>query len=107
MCRLLSLNRFRFKSNDPPALFSLLADNHCLARLGLKVILTAEKDFTVVGEATDGYQLQRLSLGAQPDIVLLALNLPGPSPAEIVASLCERCPATKIVILAARSEEKR
>ena len=55
----------------------LLADDQELVRTGLRMILSAEDDLTVVGEATDGREAVDLARSARPDIVLMDIRMPG------------------------------
>jgi DNA-binding NarL/FixJ family response regulator len=83
----------------------LLADDHPLVRAGIRTTLTAEEDVALVGEATDGFEAQRLCPELQPDVLLLDLKMPGPSPFETVAYLREHCPDVKILILSAYDDD--
>ncbi len=83
----------------------LLADDHPLVRAGIRTVLTAEEDVALVGEATSGDEVQRLCQKLQPDVLLLDLNMPGPSSFEIVAYLRECCPGTNVLILTAYDDD--
>ena len=63
--------------------------------------LGAKPDLTLVGEAADGDKARRLSQEHNPDVLLLDLNMPGPSAFETVAFLREHCPQVKVVMLTA------
>lgn len=88
----------------PKHLQVLIADHHPLTRIGIKTILEAEAEFRVSGETADGYEVQRLSLELRPDLLLLSLKLPGPSPSGLVTALCQQHPALKIVLLTTDAE---
>lgn len=83
----------------------LLADDHPFVRAGIRATLTEESDFAVVGEAETGYETQQLFQELQPDVVLLDLNMPGPSAVETVTYLRKKHPNTKVIILTAYDDE--
>jgi DNA-binding NarL/FixJ family response regulator len=83
----------------------LLADDHPLIRAGIRSTLTGEADLTLVGEATDGHAAQQLCRELQPDVLLLDLNMPGPSPVETVAALRSECPAVHVLVLTAHDDD--
>ncbi len=83
----------------------LIADDHPLIRAGLGSTLAAEPGVLLVGEATNGDEVQRLCQELQPDVLLLDLRMPGPSALETVACLCQCCPATKVLMLTAYDDE--
>ena len=55
----------------------LIADDHPLMRTGFRMILDAEPDLEVVGEAADGAEAVRLAAGARADVVLMDVRMPG------------------------------
>jgi DNA-binding NarL/FixJ family response regulator len=83
----------------------LLADDHPLVRAGIRTTLAGEEDVALVGEATDGHEAQRLCQTLRPDVLLLDLNMPGPSPFETVACLRGCCPETRVLILTAYDDD--
>jgi DNA-binding NarL/FixJ family response regulator len=83
----------------------LLADDHPLVRAGIRSVLTTEKDIVLVGEAVDGDQVQRLCQELEPEVLLLDLNMPGPSPFATVAYLRQHCPAVKVLVLTAYDDD--
>jgi DNA-binding NarL/FixJ family response regulator len=83
----------------------LLADDHPLVRAGIRAILNAETDITLIAEATDGHEARHMSAHLQPDVLLLDLRMPGPPPTEVIPYVRERCPGTRILILSAYDDE--
>jgi DNA-binding NarL/FixJ family response regulator len=54
----------------------LIADDQALVRAGFKMILDAEDDLDVVGEASDGAEAVRLADDLAPDVVLMDIRMP-------------------------------
>jgi len=55
----------------------VVADDERLVRMGLRVVLDAEPDLTVVGEAANGAEVVPLVRELQPDVVLMDVRMPG------------------------------
>ena len=55
----------------------LLADDQRLVRAGFAMILDAEDDITVVGEADDGATALTMATATRPDVVLMDIRMPG------------------------------
>ena len=77
----------------------LVADDHTLAREGIRTLLQAARDIEVVGEARDGAEAQRMVAALRPDILLLDLVMPGPAPSDIERWVREHYPETTVLIL--------
>lgn len=83
----------------------LLADDHPLIRTGLRTSLEEDEELIVVGETGNGTDALRLCQELSPDILLLDLSMPGPSPATTVHAVMEQCPQVKIIVLTAYDDE--
>jgi two-component system nitrate/nitrite response regulator NarL len=57
----------------------LLADDYPLIRTGIRATLLNEPEFQVVGEGSDGLEVQRLCQQLQPEVILMDVSMPGPS----------------------------
>jgi len=77
----------------------LIADDHSVLRAGLRMLLSAQSDIEVVGEATDGLDVSRRARELRPDIILLDLSMPGPRSGTVIRELRRACPKTRILIL--------
>ncbi|MGZ3482933.1 MAG: response regulator [Gemmatimonadaceae bacterium] len=62
----------------------VLAEDHTLVRIGMRLLLETMPDVTVVGEASDGHEALRLIEQHRPDLVLMDLAMPGLSGLEAV-----------------------
>ncbi|HEY3614228.1 MAG TPA: response regulator [Gaiellales bacterium] len=60
----------------PPRITVLIADDQLLVRTGFRVILDAEPDIRVVGEAADGRSAVALARSRAPDVVLMDIRMP-------------------------------
>ena len=60
----------------------LLADDHAVLRSGLRLLLTSQNEFEVVGEASSGIETLSLAEQLQPDLILLDLSMPAIAPCE-------------------------
>jgi two-component system response regulator NreC len=77
----------------------VLADDHAVVRVGLRMLLNAEPDFEVVAEAGNTQDAARFVRGHHPNVLVLDLNMPGESGLELIPRICEEAPETRIVVL--------
>ncbi|HVB33216.1 MAG TPA: response regulator transcription factor [Patescibacteria group bacterium] len=88
----------------------LIADDHPIFRRGLRVLLEAEPDFQIVGEAADGAEVLEMVPRLGPDVLLLDLAMPrlGGMEAlrELAAAPAPSDPPLRIVLLTVAIEKK-
>ena len=77
----------------------LLVDDQSLLRLGFRMVLEAEDDLEVVGEAGDGATAVRMARELAPDVVLMDVRMPGTNGIEATAQITAEVPQTKVIIL--------
>ncbi|MEU4557042.1 response regulator transcription factor [Actinoplanes sp. NPDC023936] len=70
----------------------LLVDDHPVVRMGLRGMLDAEPDLTVIGEASSGSEGVALALAERPDIVLMDLRMPDGDGVEATARILAGAP---------------
>ncbi len=77
----------------------LLADDHSIVRSGLVQLLSAYGDISVVGEAARPEQVLAMAHAGGIDLLVLDLNMPGPSGVPLIERLRQQCPELPIVVL--------
>jgi DNA-binding NarL/FixJ family response regulator len=77
----------------------LLVDDQALIRGGLRLMLDAEPDIEVVGEASDGDEAVRTALSLRPDIVLMDIRMPTVDGITATRDLLTELDATRVVML--------
>lgn len=77
----------------------LLADDHAVLRSGLRLLLTSQNEYDVVGEASTGTETLSLAEQLQPDLILLDLSMPALGGLEALPSLRKLAPSARILIL--------
>jgi DNA-binding NarL/FixJ family response regulator len=89
--------------DNPPLIRVLLADDHPAMRAGIRAILESVPDIQVIAEVEDGTAAQQIGAEQQPDILLLDLRMPGPSPVDMIVWMKTHCPQTAVLILTAHN----
>src|SRR5260370_14270928 len=83
----------------------VLADDHQLFRQGLKALLELERGITIVGEASDGLEVQRISLEQNANVVLMDINMPIVDGLSATRELLRANSTIGVIILSMHHEE--
>ncbi|MFB4314142.1 response regulator [Actinomadura sp. 21ATH] len=76
----------------------LIADDQALVRDGFGMILSAQEDLDLVGEAADGAEAIRAARELRPDVVLMDVRMPNVDGIEATAAIC-RDTAARVLVL--------
>jgi DNA-binding NarL/FixJ family response regulator len=77
----------------------LLVDDQALLRTGFRMILSAQPDLEVVGEAIDGADAVRQVATLRPDIALMDVRMPGMDGVQATAAITAATPDTRVLVL--------
>jgi len=83
----------------------VLADDHTILRQGLRALLEAEADFSVVADTGDGLEVLGLVDTFHPNIVVLDLEMPGVKGLEVTRQIQKQHKETRVVILSMYAKE--
>jgi len=76
----------------------LVADDHAVLRAGLRMLVSAQPDMSVAGEAASGAEAVRAVQKTRPDVVLLDLSMPGGG-AECIERIVKEGPSARVLVL--------
>lgn len=83
----------------------VLADDHKMVRDGLRLLIDAQPDMTVVGDADNGRGAVSLTLQLQPDVVVMDVTMPELNGLKASEQLRTLCPNIKILTLTRHSDD--
>lgn len=83
----------------------LVAEDHAVVREGIRMILDAQEDFAVVGEARDGDEAVRLARQLRPDVVVMDISMPRMNGVEATQEIKRLFPDVQVLILTMHEEE--
>lgn len=85
----------------------LVVDDQALIRRGLALMLDAEDDICVVGQAADGAQALQLVGSLRPDVVLMDLQMPHMDGVAATQALAAQWPEVRVVVLTTFDDDAR
>jgi two-component system, NarL family, response regulator NreC len=82
-----------------PTIRVLIADDHAVLRAGLKLLINAQADMVVVGEAGSGPETVHSAQATTPHVVLLDLTMPGGGSTQTIEQLGLFAPGARVLVL--------
>lgn len=83
----------------------LLADDHAVIREGLKSLINAQPDMSIIGEANNGRSAWQQALALQPDVVIMDVSMPELNGAQVTERLKQECPGMKVLALTIHEDQ--
>src|SRR5918996_6248175 len=77
----------------------LVVDDHAILRAGLRMLINAQPDMEVVGEATDGPEALQQARKMQTDVALVDITMPKAGGLQALEQLRQVCPHTRTLVL--------
>ncbi len=85
----------------------VLVDDHALVRVGLRSLLEAGGEISVVGEASDGAEAVDVVLREEPDVVLMDLSMPEVDGVEATRRITATRPDARVLVLTSFRDRER
>ena len=82
----------------------VLVDDHAVVRSGLHLLLDAQGDIEVVGEAGNAKDAIFRARALKPDVILLDVVMPGESGIEVLPKLLQESPETRVLVLSMQDD---
>jgi len=84
----------------------LLVDDHAVVRAGLRMLLGADPELQIVGEAENGAQALRLTDELAPDVVLMDISMPDMNGIEATRKIKEQAPNVAVLALTMHEDDQ-
>jgi DNA-binding NarL/FixJ family response regulator len=83
----------------------LIADDHDVVRSGLRLLLEAQPNWEIVGEASNGRAAVSKAIELRPDVAVIDYSLPMLNGLEVTRHILERAPRTEVLIFTMHDNE--
>src|SRR5208337_1087453 len=84
----------------------VIAEDHTILREGLRMLVSSNPAFEVVGEAQDGLEAIRSVETCKPDLILMDLSMPRMNGVGAIEEIKKKSPSTKILVLTVHNTEE-
>src|SRR5256714_15044748 len=100
------MGHFLFEHSEEVMLRILIADDHEVARQGIRALLESHPGWEVCAEAKDGREAVELANNSKPDIALLDIGMPNLNGLDAARQILAMSPAIRILILTMHDAEQ-
>lgn len=83
----------------------VIVDDHAILREGVRLILEADPDIEVIGQASDGLEAVQLAVDLHPDLIILDLHMPRMDGLEACERIGRQAPNVKILVLSQKDSQ--
>ncbi len=84
----------------------LIAEDHAIVRQGLKILIRADPEMEVSGEAANGRQALQMAQKTQPDVVVMDVAMPIMNGLEATRNILRQQPRSKVLVLSSYSDDE-
>lgn len=91
---------------NPIPIRVILADDHVVVRTGLRAVLRASPDISVIGEASNGREAIALAERFRPDVVVMDLGMPELDGISATREIVSKVPTVRVLILTMHGEDE-
>lgn len=84
----------------------LIVEDHTILREGLRALLSAEPNWEVVGQASDGHEAIHAVRTVQPDLIIMDLSMPKMNGVEAIKEIKTRYPHVKVLTLTVHNTDQ-
>ena len=94
------------RHSDSAVFRILIADDHEIARRGIRDLLEKHPGWQVCGEASDGRDAVKCACALKPDVVLLDIGMPNLNGLDAARQIVANCPLTRVLVLTVHDSEQ-
>lgn len=84
----------------------ILVDDHAVVRAGLRMLLGADPEIEIIGEAETGAEGVRLACECRPDVALMDISMPDMNGIEATRRIKEQCPDVAVLALTMHEDDQ-
>src|SRR5512135_3321203 len=84
----------------------LITDDHAVVRAGLRMLLSADTEMDIIGEAGDGAESLRMARDLAPDVVLMDISMPDMNGIEATRRIKALCPGVAVLALTMHEDDQ-